>query len=472
MTELRRIAVVGSGIAAWMAAAWLARQLKRLGTEIICIPGGSDQAPPVLASLPSLDSFHRALNLDQRDLMRATSASFRLGTLHAATGGIHAYGDTGAPFGTVPFHLAWRAHAANLSPASYGDYSLAARAVRNGRFYPPLDDGPAGSAYSPGLHLDGLSYRNYIQRAALHYGVIPAPALSAPPDSETGRLMFTDGSELTASLVIDTVAPPPRAAALPGFPDEVHLRYGRKAESTPLGLATLQTVAGCLAIDVPMQSQTVRALISTGQAGAHRASSILRREGFDVEDAPQIHFAPAFEAAPWQGRIIRMGEAACRLPPVEGFDLRVVQAGLETFGALLPGGSSAFPEMAEYNRQMRDIYQCLADFAALAFLPPGASPENISASLRLRLENFTSRGRIILMDGESMNRESWSGALIASGWQMRRADAHAAALPAERVRSQLQSMAGMLAATAETLPDQRAFLRRGGFVRDQKEGVN
>lgn len=471
MTELRRIAVIGSGIAAWMAAAWLARQLKRLGTEIICIPGGSDQTPPVLASLPSFDSFHRALNLDQRDLMRATSASFRLGTLHTATGGVHAYGDTGAPFGTIPFHLAWRAHATNLSPASYGDYSLAARAARNGRFYPPLEDGPAGSAYSPGLHLDGPSYRNYIQRAALHYGVIPAPALSAPPDAETGRLTFTDGSELTASLVIDTVSRP-HVAALPGFPDEVHLRYGRKDESMPLGLATLQTVAGSLAVDIPMQSQTVRTLVSSSQAGAHRASSILRREGFDVEDAPQSHFAATFEVAPWQGRIIRMGEAACRLPPVEGFDLRIIQAGLETFGALLPGGGSALPEMAEYNRQMRDIYQCLADFAALAFIPPGAIPENISASLRLRLENFASRGRIILMDGESMNRESWSGALIAGGWQMRRADAHAAALPAERVRSQLQSIAGMLAATAETLPDQRAYLRRGGFVRDQKEGVN
>ena len=471
MTELRRIAIIGSGIAAWMAAAWLARQLKRLGTEIICIPGGTDHTPPVLASLPSLDSFHRALDLDQRDLMRATSASFRLGTLHAATGGIHAYGETGAQFGTVPFHLAWRAHAASLSPASYGDFSLAARAARTGRFYPPLEDGPAGSAYSPGLHLDGPSYRNYIQRAALHYGVIPAPSLSALPDAETGRLKFTDGSQLTASLVIDTVPRPNAPAALPGFPEEVHVRYGRRAESAPLGLAVLQPVAGCQAIDIPMQSQIVRTLMSTSQAAAHRASSVLRREGFDVEDGPQVHFAPSFDANPWQGRIIRMGEAACRLPPVEGFDLRAIQAGLETFGALLPGASSVLPERAEYNRQMRDIYQCLADFAALAFIPPGIIPENISASLRLRLENFTSRGRIILMDGESMNRESWSGALIASGWQMRRADAHAAALPADRVRSQLQSIAGMLAATAETLPDQRAFLRRGGFVRDQKEGV-
>jgi tryptophan 7-halogenase len=472
MTELRRIAVIGSGVAAWMAAAWLARQLKRLGTEIICIPDGSDQAPPVLASLPSLEGFHHALGLDQKDLMRATSASFRLGTLHAATGGLHAYGDTGAPFGTVPFHLAWRAHAASLSPASYGDYSLAARAARSGRFYPPLADGPAGSAYSPGLHLDGPAYRNFLQRAALHYGVIPAPALSSPPDAGTGRLKFTDGSELTASLVIDTVARPQGAAALPGFPGEIHLRYGRKAESAPLGLAVLRPVAGCLAVDIPMQHEIVRTLISTSNAAAHRASSVLRREGFEVGDTPQTHFTPHFDTSPWQDRVLRMGEAACRLPPVEGFDLRAVQAGLEAFCALLPGGSSALPERAEYNRQMRDTYQCLADFAALASLPPGEIPQEISASLRLRIENYTSRGRIILMDGESMNRESWSGALIAGGWQMRRADAHAAALPAERVRSHLQSISGMLAATAETLPDQRAFLRRGGFVRDQKEGVN
>ncbi|MFN7054943.1 tryptophan 7-halogenase [Hyphomonas sp.] len=475
MAALRRIAVLGSGLGAWMAAAYLARSLKRLGTEIVQVPAGDPAPPPpALAALPSLESLHLSLGFDPGDLIRAAGASFRMGTLVSGTGGVIAYGDTGAPFGPVAFHLAWRAFTGDPSPAAYADHSLAALAARAGKFAPPLPGGPPGSSFSPGLHLSGPAYLSYLQRAALHYGAIPAAALvPGSVDGEAGTLRLSDGAHLSADLILDTGghAAPAETAPFPALPAQITLRHGRRAEAALLGRASLHTVSGTLAVDIPLHGETFRTLLSTSDATAHRASSMLRREGFELLQGGGATFTPARAHTPWEGRLIRLGDAACRLPPVEAFDLRILQAGLETLLALLPGGHPDLPERAEYNRLMADTFTSLADYAALAFLTPGPLAETLPASLRLRLENFTSRGRIFLSDGESFTRESWASAFIAHGWQMRRADAHAAALPEARVINSLAAMRSALAATAETLPDQRTYLRHAGLIAPSRAGA-
>lgn len=474
MPGLRRIVIVGSGLGAWMSAAWLARALKRVGTEVLQVSASNLPVPPVLASLPSLEAFHQAMGFDLRDLMRAAEGTFRLGTLHADTGGVHVYGDTGGPFGAVPFHLAWRAHAEESSPSAYGNYSLAALAARAGRFAPPISNGAAGSGYSPGLHLAGPAYQRFLERAAMHYGVIPAGNLGAGHiNAETGQVVLDDGSAIDSDLVIDTVGVQggDLFQGFGGLPDKVTVRYGIKASSEPLGMAHLLTLAGSRAVDIPLENNVFRILISTSEAADHLTASVLRKSGYDPISDAILSFRPGRVDAPWGGKMVRMGDAACRMPPVEAVELRILQIGLEALLQLLPGSGSPGPELCEYNRVVDEAYQALADFAALAFLNPDTIPEDVSPTLRIRLENFTSRGRIVLMDGESFTRESWAGALIASGWTMQRSDAHASALPRARVRAQLAGIASTLAASSETLPDQRTFLRRAGLFGAQKTGA-
>ena len=478
MGQLRRIVVIGSGTSAWMSAACLARALKRQGTEIVQVPAAEEEPgePPAFATLPSLDSFHAALGLDLRDLMRSTRAVFRLGTEYTGTGGIHTFGDTGGAFGNVPFHLVWRAHAEEISPAAFASYSLGALAARLGRFAPPLEDGPPGSAYSPGLHIDAAAYLRYMQRAALHYGVIPAARLAPVEiDPDAGALQLTDGTALAADLIIDTAgsgafmgAPEP----FPFLPARIALRHGRKLASGPLGLSHLSKPAGHMAVDIPLDTEVYRTLICSGPAAEHRASAMLRRDGFEpIRQSDTNHAEPGARHSLWIGKVVLIGRPACLLPPVEGTELRIAQLGLETLLSLLPAGHPDVPERAEYNRLMRDSLQALTDFVSLPFVAPGDIPDSLPPSLRLRLENFTSRGRIILTDGESFTRESWAAALIASGWQMRRADAHAGALPEARVRASLRAMASTLAAAAATLPDQRTYLRRAGLIPSQNAGA-
>jgi len=474
MRGLTRIVVIGSGLGAWMSSGWLARALKRSGTEVLQVSAPGAPAPPVLASLPSLESFHQAMGFDLRDIIRATEGSFRLGMLNLDQGGVQVYGETGEAFGPVPFHLVWRAHDANHRPSAYGRYSLAALAGTAGRFGPPASDGPAGSVYSPGLHLDGPAYLHFLERAARHYGVIAAGNLGAGGvDEASGTVILDDGSLIEADLVIDTVSGRSASAyeRFGGLPERLTVRYGVKDSAEALGLAQLRQIAGALAVDIPLQSKVIRVLLTTDGPEENPAGPALSKSGYAAVSGEALKFRPRRLEQPWTGKVVRIGGAACQLPPVEAVELRILQIGLEALLQTLPGSGPAGPESKEYNRLVGEAYQALADFAALAFLKPGRLSEDLSPTLRIRLENFTSRGRIVLMDGESFNRESWATALIAAGWKMERADAHASALPKERVRARLDAIAGTLSASCETLPDQRTFLRRAGLLAAQKTGA-
>lgn len=121
------------------------------------------------------------------------------------------------------------------------------------------------------------------------------------------------------------------------MPETVQVFWGRSEECRPLGLARLRGVAGNVAVDTPMNADVHRAVIAGSEAAAHRATSVLRREGFTPIAASPSSFTPGWCGAPWTGRVVRMGDAACRLPPVEAPELRVIQVGLETLAMLLPG---------------------------------------------------------------------------------------------------------------------------------------
>ncbi|MEZ0243592.1 MAG: tryptophan 7-halogenase, partial [Sphingomonas sp.] len=77
---VRRVVVVGSGIAPAMAAIAIRRAFARGGVEVEWIETPDAGSPHrTVAGLPNLQVFHRLLGLSEAELLRACAGTFALG---------------------------------------------------------------------------------------------------------------------------------------------------------------------------------------------------------------------------------------------------------------------------------------------------------------------------------------------------------------------------------------------------------
>ncbi|MET0982501.1 MAG: tryptophan 7-halogenase, partial [Telluria sp.] len=105
---VRRVVIAGGGTAGWMSAALLSKSLGRL-VDITLVE--SDEIGTVgvgEATIPSMVTFHKLLELDEAEFMAATNATFKLGISFenwrdVGQDYIHSFGSTGTDHWTAGF---------------------------------------------------------------------------------------------------------------------------------------------------------------------------------------------------------------------------------------------------------------------------------------------------------------------------------------------------------------------------------
>src|SRR5687767_14429169 len=111
--EIESICIVGGGTAGWMTAAGLSNKLQGLPVVIHLVE--SDEIGTVgvgEATLPHIRAFNNTLGIGERELMRATEATFKLGIEFCDWGQvgdryIHPFGDFGPVVNELPFYHYW-----------------------------------------------------------------------------------------------------------------------------------------------------------------------------------------------------------------------------------------------------------------------------------------------------------------------------------------------------------------------------
>ncbi len=77
--EINSIIIVGGGITGVTVASAIAKSLPQIKITLI---GKDDKNSEALSMLPQVHEFHRQLGIDERALMRATQATFKLATIY------------------------------------------------------------------------------------------------------------------------------------------------------------------------------------------------------------------------------------------------------------------------------------------------------------------------------------------------------------------------------------------------------
>ena len=97
---VKRVVIAGGGTAGWMTAAAMSHLL---GSKVEVTLVESDQIGTVgvgEATIPVIDTFHRLLKIDEKEFMRETNATFKLGIEFSGWGKkddkyFHSFGLTG-----------------------------------------------------------------------------------------------------------------------------------------------------------------------------------------------------------------------------------------------------------------------------------------------------------------------------------------------------------------------------------------
>ena len=211
--RIRTIAIVGGGTAGWLAASMLARALPA-GTRITVIE--SPEVAPIgvgEATIPPFIDLLHFLGIDEREFVRTTGATYKLGIRYAdwylpGHDYWHPFGTFGTAIGRRPFHHYWcRAAAVGKAP-TISDYNLCAALAEAQKFrFPDSTAHGVAAGLRHALHFDAGSVGGYLRAFAARSGVDRVERTVATAtrrsDGSIDELVLDGGTRLAADLYID-----------------------------------------------------------------------------------------------------------------------------------------------------------------------------------------------------------------------------------------------------------------------------
>lgn len=486
---LERAAIYGGGVAAPMTALAIARAYGRLGIQVTWVDTG--EVPPphaALVALPDLAAFHRLLGVGDAALIDAASAILNMGQQFAGWSGgdgafLHAYGDAGTPFASLPLVQHWtRARHAGLRVA-LEDFCLAAAAAKQGRTGVARDPA-ARQAVKHGWHLDAAGYAALLRAACEKAGVTIVQGGGAQAHVAGGkldRIVLADGAAVTGDLFIDADGAligllDPQGAAEGNSPCGRIIR-GSAARLDPLplygrvtahaaGWVTLIPLGDRLAVEIAYDSREMPDDVARAMAEQVAGRRI---ETGAVETRPAT-----LRLRPWVANCVAIGRAAGDAPLLDGAELLLLQLAVAQLVLLWPIDRDAMPESDIYNEELSGSHARVADFAAQHFRLNGRDGEPfwdaartapVSAELASKIDLFAARGMFAHFNYEAHVEDGWALCMAGHGVVPRGFDPQALLVDDQALMAEFQRQLRAIAAEVrgmETHAEALARIRSGG----------
>ncbi|MET4896618.1 tryptophan halogenase family protein [Sphingomonadaceae bacterium jetA1] len=493
--SIRRVVIVGGGTAGWMAAAAFARLLNNGYTRITLVESEEIGTIGVgEATIPPIRSFNQMLGLDENEFLAATAGTFKLGIEFFDWGQkgeryIHPFGQLGQDLQGVHFHQLWLRERGRRAIPAITDWSMSAVAARGGRFGRAKAD-----ARSPirelfyAFHFDASLYARYLRGYAERGGVtriegrIDAVDLRAQ-DGYVEAVTLADGRRIEGDLFIDCSGfrgllieealetgyesyahwlPCDRAVAAPcALPDP--------REPDPFTRATAREAGWQWRI--PLQHRMGNGLVY-GSAflddEAAEAQLLSHLEGELLGDPRRLRFTAGRRRESWNRNVVALGLSSGFLEPLESTSIHLVQAAIQRLIALFPDTRFDPAERAEFNRQMRDLYEDVRDFIILHYKATRRDDTPfwnqvrtmaIPDSLERKLALWQGKGRLFREGYDLFSTPSWVAVCLGQGIVPERWEPAADALDEELVAQAMTQIRAGYIDTAEQLPSHGDFLR-------------
>ncbi|MFC0679851.1 tryptophan halogenase family protein [Lysobacter korlensis] len=492
---IRRVVIAGGGTAGWMVAAALSKTLGKL-LDIKLVE--SDEISTVgvgEATIPTLVTFHRLLDINEQEFMAATQATFKLGISFenwrdVDRDYIHSFGVTGKDHWTAGFQHFWlEGHERGLA-SDYGDYCLELRAARADRFA-HLPRGGMNYAF----HMDAGLYARFLRRFSEGFGVqrVEGKIVSVQTDdsgTQIRSLRLESGVELEGDLFIDCTG---FRALLIGqtlgveyedWSQWLHCDRAVAVQTASVGPAVPYTRS--IARDagwqwrIPLQHRVGNGLVySSRHLNDETATRTLlgNLEGEVLTPPRVIRFQPGQRRQTWRGNCVAIGLASGFLEPIESTSIHLIQRGIVRLMQMFPAAGINQVDVDEYNQQTRAEIEHIRDFIILHYHVTdrqdtafwrGCREMDVPASLRHRIDLFRESARVFRIPNELFAENSWIQVMLGQGIVPRQHHPVAELMGDAELSSFLGGIRSGIEKTVRQLPSHQAYVeqycRRPGTV--------
>jgi len=441
--SLRKVVILGGGLAGWAAAAGLARSLRGAPLQILVADAlPKDDEPLAEYTLPATSAYFDLLELNEAAVLGDTRAIPRLGTAFSnwprdGERRLRAFGRYGANIGFIPFHhYASRRRLAGR-PLAFDAYSANAVAAQQGRFVRANDGGSSPVArLEYALCMDRADCTALLRRHALAAGVRELrgelTGVARYSDGGIEALLLTDNSRIDGDLFLDCSGPTARL-----LETELAVRISRETSALRCNrLLSVRTTAhpalmlqcavlqDAWLLEVPLAGGGCRMLLyseeylDTGEAESRlRASPEIDESGTCVS-TPLLR---GMRERPWAHNCIALGAAAGIPEPLITSELHWLQKDILRLLRLFPADASDAAVAQEYNAQALQGYMSANDYLLINYATVASSDSafwrmpSMPESFERRRALFTSSGRVIVGENETFSPDEWAAAWLSAG---------------------------------------------------------
>jgi tryptophan halogenase len=440
--KAHKVVIAGGGTAGWVAAAALSRQLGEI-LDITLIE--SDEIGTVgvgEATIPPMRVFHKLLRIDEKEFMRATEATFKLGIYFENWGSvghdyIHSFGKNGKETWLCDFHHFWLRGLEKGFESELGEYCLELQAAKAGKFATSPD-----SEINFAYHLDAGRYAGFLRKYSEGYGTkrVEGKISSVNQDGRSGfiqSLTLESGTVVEGDIFIDCT----------GFrglliEQTLHTGYEDWSHWLPCDSAVpLQTektgpaapYTCSIAHDagwrwkIPLRHRVGNGLVycsrylSDDEAIARLQSEV---QGKPITEPRVIRFRTGRRARTWNKNCVALGLASGFVEPLESTSIHLIMTGVTRLMQLFPFNGCSQSLIDRYNDLTRSELESIRDFIVLHYHATQRDDSpfwrycrdmEIPESLARRIALFRESAHTYQADGELFRVDSWTQVMLGQG---------------------------------------------------------
>ncbi len=440
--KVNKVVIAGGGTAGWMAAAALS---KTLGKTIELTLVESGEIPTVgvgEATIPTLLTLHKLLNIKEQEFVSACQGTFKLGISFENwqdlnENYIHSFGWTGTDHWAAGFQHFWLKAKKMGIAAPFGEYCTELIAAQQSKFA-ILQKQTLNYAY----HIDAGLYAKFLRSIAEQNGAkrVEGNIDEVVTDAQSGfitQLVLSRGEKIDGDLFIDCTGF--RGMLIEqtlhtGYEDWTHwlpcdsaVALQTKAVEPPIPFTRAIAREAGWQWRIPLQHRMGNGLVYCSQYQSDdeaTASLVSHVEGEPLNDPKVIKSRTGQRRKHWNKNCIAVGLASGFMEPLESTGIHLIQRSIIRLLQMFPYDGIREPDVIEFNAQMRSEADNIRDFIILHYHVTHRSDTrfwqhcrsmSIPDSLQHRIDLFKETGRVFKVPTELFGENSWIQVMLGQG---------------------------------------------------------